>query len=140
MLLYLTHPAALTKVHVVISSTFAVHLVDKEAGHGFEQQVEDGHCRAEAKHVPSPFCCKVIQRVIDPKMDDVGQYCHSHPHQKLQEKNKRERRLNGHEWRARLLNLVYVSERKVLSCSQVPTHPCNYATGKESLQHIVRGK
>lgn len=70
-----------TKVNVVISSTFAVHLVDKEAGHRLEQQAEDGHSCAEAKYVPSPVCCEVIQRVIDPEMDDVSQYRHDHPHQ-----------------------------------------------------------
>lgn len=110
MLAYLTHPVALTEVNVVISSTFAVHLVDKEAGHRFEQQAEDGHSCAEAKHVPSPFYCKVIQRVIDPKMDDISQYCHDHPHQKLQEMNKRERHLNGHRWCVRLLKLLYMCQ------------------------------
>lgn len=78
-----THLEALTKVNVVISSSLAVHLVDKEAGHRLEQQAEDGHPRAEAKHVPPRLCGEVIYRVIDPKMDDVGQYRHDHPHQKL---------------------------------------------------------
>lgn len=81
-----THLEALTKVDVVISSSLAVHLVDKEAGHRLEQQAEDGHPRAEAKHVPPWFCGEVIYRVIDPKMDNVGQYRHDHPHQKLRGK------------------------------------------------------
>lgn len=98
VLLCVTHLGTLTKVNVVIASTFAVHLVDEEAGHGLEQQAEDGHSRAEAKDVPSPVHREVIQRVIDPEMDDVGQYRHDHPNQKLQGKNKREGRLSGHRW------------------------------------------
>lgn len=85
-----THLEALTKVDVVISSSLAVHLVDKEAGHRLEQQAEDGHPRAEAKHVPPWFCGEVIYRVIDPKMDNVGQYRHDHPHQKLREKKQQQ--------------------------------------------------
>ncbi len=79
MMLYFTHLEALTKVNVVISSTFSVHLIDKEAGHRFEQQAQDGHARAEAKHTPPPTA-KVIQRVIDPEMDDVCQYCQRRPY------------------------------------------------------------
>lgn len=74
------HLAALTKVNVVISSPFAVHLVDKEAGRGFEKQAEDGHSCAEVKQVLCSFCCQIGQRVKDPKVDDVGQYRHHHPH------------------------------------------------------------
>lgn len=74
------HLEALTKVNVVISSTFAVHLVDKEAGHRFYKQAEDGHSGAKANHAPFSFCYQVSQGVIDPKMDDVGQYRHNHPH------------------------------------------------------------
>lgn len=80
MFQHLTRLEALTKVNVVISSTFAVHLVDKEARHRFQKQAEDGHSGAKANHVPSSFCCQVNQGVIDPKMDDVGQYRHNHPH------------------------------------------------------------
>lgn len=70
----------LTQVDVVISSALAVHLVDEEAGHGLQEQAEDGHTGAEAEQVPPPVDCQFVQRVEDPKMDDVGQYCHHHPH------------------------------------------------------------
>lgn len=85
MLLYVTHLVVLTKVDVVISSSLAVHLVDKEAGNGFEQQVEDGHPCAEAKQV-----VRGTERVEYPEMDDVGQYCQNHPYQKLQGAHKRD--------------------------------------------------
>lgn len=109
-----THLEALTKVDVVISSSLAVHLVDKEAGHRFEQQAEDGHPRAEAKHVPPWFCGEVIYRVIDPKMDDVGQYRHDHPHQKLR----------GKTTTVTLLNFNWMCQRgKVLfTLVKVPKH------------------
>lgn len=84
-LLYVTLLVVLTKVDVVISSSLAVHLVDKEAGHGFEQQVEDGHPCAEASRVSH----QVTAWVEYPEMDDVGQYCQNHPYQKLQGAHKR---------------------------------------------------
>lgn len=72
--------ARLTKVDVVISSALAVHLVDEEAGHGLQEETEDGHTGAEADHVPPPADSQLVVRVKDPKMDDVGQYRHHHPH------------------------------------------------------------
>lgn len=87
--LSLTHLDPLTKVDVVVSSTFTVHLVDKEAGHRFYEQVEDGHSNTEAKYIPSSFSQQVTEGVIDPKMDDVGQYGHHHPHKELQGKSKK---------------------------------------------------
>lgn len=88
------HLGPLTKVDIVISSTFSVHLVDKEAGGRFEQQTEDGHPCTEAKRITSSFCI-IIQWVIDPKMDDVCQYRHGHSHQILKKKRQMVG-LNGH--------------------------------------------
>lgn len=74
----------LTEVDVVLASTLAVHLVNEEAGRGFEQQAEDGHARTEAKQVPARFHLVVK----DAEVDDVGQYGHGHPQQKLQDETK----------------------------------------------------
>lgn len=66
----ITEVAALTKVDIVFSSTFSVHLVDKKAGNRFEKQAEDGRCCAEAVHVS-----ETSRGIVDPKMDDVSQDC-----------------------------------------------------------------
>lgn len=68
----------LTEVDIVISSALAVHLVDKEAGHRLEEQVEDGHTETEAKRITPPADGQVVARIKDPKVDDVSQHCYSH--------------------------------------------------------------
>lgn len=88
------HPSALTKVHVVIPSTLAVHLVDEEAGHRFDQQAEDGHAGTEAEDVVPPIDWHFIGRVIDAEVDDVGEYRQEHSHQELQERMTGEDDLN----------------------------------------------
>lgn len=77
--------ARLTEVDVVISSTLAVHLVDKEAGHGLEEQVEDGHTETEAEHISPLADGQVVARVKDPEVDDVSQHRHNHPQEKLRQ-------------------------------------------------------
>lgn len=42
----------LTEVNVVVATPLPVHLIDKEARDGFEQQTQDGHAHAEAECVP----------------------------------------------------------------------------------------
>lgn len=75
-----TAPTGLTKVDAVLAPPLAVHLVHEEAGHGFEQQVEDGHPRTEAEHAG----VEEAGGKVDSEVDDVGQNGHRDAHQKLQ--------------------------------------------------------
>lgn len=70
------------KVDIVVSSPLAVHLVDKEAGDGLEEQAEDGHAGTEAERVPGPLHQALRQRVVDAEVDDVSQRGHRHADQK----------------------------------------------------------
>lgn len=45
----------LTEVDVVVTSPLTVHLVDEEAGQGFQDEAEDGHAHTEAKCVLVSF-------------------------------------------------------------------------------------
>lgn len=128
--------AWLTEVDVVISSTLAVHLVDKEAGHGLEEQVEDGHTETEAKHISWSADGQVVARVKDPEVDDVSQHRHNHPQEKLRRTDDRGNRT--HVCLLRLLRIIagYCVSR---SEEQKPTLVI-MPRGKRFTPHSPRGK
>lgn len=76
--IYFMQTMSLTKVDIVISSSFTVHLIDEEAGNRFKQQAEDSHSCSETL-----YSLKRCVRIPDPKMDDVSQYRYSHSREEL---------------------------------------------------------
>lgn len=67
-----------TKVDIVFATSLTVHLVDKETGNRFEQQVQDSHAPTKAEQVSfSPFS----NRIVQPKMNNISQDGHCQANQ-----------------------------------------------------------
>lgn len=81
-----------TYVKGVLSSTLPIHSIHQIAGHGFEEEAEDGHAYTETLHISEI----VVWRVEDRDVNDVCEDCEQQASQELETKKEWDMNRIGH--------------------------------------------